>query len=228
MNAKIGKMTIRNITSEILTVMFIDIVGYTRTTTQLSREEFSKLHDAFDNISIPMFEKYGGKVIKKIGDAFLITFKSPTNAVICGIELQNAFEHYNKNAKRPIHIRVAIHTGEVLIRNEDVYGDAVNTTARIEGVADADHIVFSEAVFQAMNKKEIPYIHMGMHKLKGLKYPIRLFRVKSTYDEILRKREAVANFFKKLIALIILGILLYFGFRLFIEYYDVIIGLLQS
>jgi class 3 adenylate cyclase len=201
--------------------MFTDIVGYTRTTAQLSREEFTKLHDTFDSISIPLFSKYGGKVIKKIGDAFLITFKSPTNAVLCGIELQNSFDQYNKHANRPIKIRVAIHTGEVIVRNDDVFGEAVNTTSRIEGVAQAGHIVFSDAVFQAMNKREIPYIHLGLKKLKGMKYPIRLFRVKSQYDEILRRRRAVASFFKRLILLGIIALIIYLLLRyvLFADYF---------
>ena len=199
--------------SEILTVMFTDIVEYSKTTTQLSREEFDRLHDMFDRISYPIFEKYSGKVIKKMGDAFLTTFKSPTNAVLCGVELQNAFDNYNKRAKTPIRIRVAIHTGEVIIRNEDVYGEAVNMTSRIEGVAQEGHVVFSEAVFHAMNKKEIPYIHLGLKKLKGIKHPVRLFRVKSTYDEILRRRRAVISFFTRLIWLAIIAFIVYLVLR---------------
>ena len=207
--------------SEILTVMFTDIVGYTKTTAQLSREEFTRLHDTFDSISLPLFAKYNGKVIKKIGDAFLITFKSPTNAVLCGIEVQNAFDQFNKHARRPIRIRVAIHTGEVIIRNDDVFGEAVNTASRIESVTGAGHVVFSDAVFQAMNKREIPYIHLGLQKLKGMKFPTRLFRVKSQYDEILRRRRAVASFFKRLIVLGIIALIVYLILRyvLFADYF---------
>lgn len=206
--------------SEVLTVMFIDIVGYTKTTAQLSREEFTQLHDTFDNMSIPIFERYGGNVVKKIGDAFLVTFKSPTNAVLCGVELQNVFDHYNKNSRRPIRIRVAIHTGEVILRHDDVFGEAVNTASRIEGVAGSGQIVFSEAVFSAMNKREVPYIHLGLQKLKGMKYPIRLFRVKSSYDEILRRRRAVASFFKKLILLGLIALVVYLIFSYVFPYFE--------
>jgi len=214
-------MTPAKESSEVLTVMFVDIVGYTKTTAQLSREEFTRLHDTFDNISLPLFERYNGKVIKKIGDAFLITFKSPTNAVLAGIELQNSFDQHNKHAKRPIKIRVAIHTGEVIVRNDDVFGEAVNTASRIEGVAGAGHIVFSEAVFSAMNKREVPYIHLGMQRLKGMKYPIRLFRVKSQYDEILRRRKAIGSFFKKLILLGLLALVLYLIIVYILPYFEI-------
>ena len=46
------------VTSEILTVMFIDIVGYTKTTSNLNRDMFNEMHDVFDSISLPMFQKY--------------------------------------------------------------------------------------------------------------------------------------------------------------------------
>ncbi|MBU0456682.1 MAG: adenylate/guanylate cyclase domain-containing protein [Nanoarchaeota archaeon] len=185
---------------EVLTIMFIDIVGYTKTTARLSREKFNELHDIFDELSIPVFRNYDGKIIKKIGDAFLVSFKSPTNAVLCGMELQNTFQKYSKGkkSKDELMIRVALHTGEVSIRKNDIYGDAVNIAARLEGIAKAGEIVFSEAVYSAMNKNETQYIHLGLRKLRGLKRPIRIFKVKSHFDEVLRKRAERRRFWKKL------------------------------
>jgi len=169
-----------SIHSEILTIMLVDMAGYTKATARLKREHFSQLHDAFDNISLPVFQKHGGDVIKKIGDAFLVTFKSPTNAVLCGMDLQNAFLEYNLNFKPIplIKIRIVIHLGEVIYRNNDIYGDAVNITSRIEGITRPGDIIFTDSVFLAMNKNEIPYKHLGLKKFKGAKYPIRLFLVK--------------------------------------------------
>jgi adenylate cyclase len=164
--------------SETRTVMFIDIVGYTTTTTKLSREEFNKLHDEFDSTSLPIFKKYGGSVIKKIGDAFLITFPSPTDALHCGMSLQNTFGKRNQQHQLPITIRVAIHAGEVMLRDNDIYGNAVNTAARIESMVAPGDICFSEAVFLAMNKNEIPWQEIGYRQFKGLEYPIKIFRVK--------------------------------------------------
>lgn len=213
-------------TSEILTVMFIDIAGYTSTTTHLNRELFSHLHDLFDSISLSIFRKYAGKVIKKIGDAFLITFKSSTDAVLCGIELQNAFDSYNRmhHDDAPIRIRVALHTGEVLIRDGDVYGDAVNTAARMEQITKPGHVVFSEAVFLTINKNEIPFIHLGPKKFKGLKYPVRLFRVKGQYDEFLRRRslkrrkmQVAGRLILTLILLSIIAVAVYYLVRYLVE-----------
>lgn len=172
------------ISSETLTVMFTDIVGYTSTTTRISLEQLFVLHDVFDDISYPIFKHYGGTVIKEIGDSHLITFTSPTNAVQCGIALQKAFDEHRRETGQPLRIRVAIHTGEVLKRKNDIYGEAVNITARIESITKPNHTVFSEAVFSAMSKNGIKYVNLGYKQFKGLPHPVRLYRVKAKWDTL--------------------------------------------
>jgi len=200
----------RRVRTEISTVMFVDLVEYTRTTALLTRERFDELLNVFEALPKPIFEKFGGIVVKKLGDAFMVTFKSPTDAVLCGIALQNAFRRYNvrNRLRNPLRIRVAIHTGEVMHRGGDIYGDTVNTAARIESVAEAGQVVFSEAVFSAMNKNEIPCIPLGYEKLKGVRYPVRLFRVWTRNDEKLRRQRALRRFLQQLVMLGIVVILL--------------------
>ena len=209
------------ITSEILTVMFTDMVGYTSTTAQLNRVEFTALLDIFDKLSVPVFEKHQGTIVKKIGDAFLVTFRSPTDAVLCGIDLQRTFKRNRLQTQQPLHIRVAIHTGEVLLRNNDVYGDAVNTASRIEGVANSGQVVFSEAVFLAMNKNEVPCMYLGMKHLKGLPYPIRIFRVKTREDERRMRWESFKRLFSQILVVGILGTLFVFIVRYLWLYTDI-------
>lgn len=175
-----------NVNSQIQTVMFIDIVNYTRTTSQLSRVELDELHERFDSLSLPIFDMFGGKVIKKIGDAFLIVFTSPTNAVHCGIELQRSFHAYFalNPQERKIAIRVAMDMGEVVFRSGDVYGDAVNTAARIESIGGAHQVLLSERVYRAMNANEVAVVFMGKRDFKGVPVPLGVFRVKTKSDII--------------------------------------------
>lgn len=203
-------MVPEKVQSEVLTIMFIDLVGYTKTTGKLKREDISGLHDVFDDICASVFNKYEGSVIKKMGDAFLATFKSPTNAVLCGVELQNDFARYNHSYKltNPLMIRVALHGGEVVLRKGDIYGDAVNTAARIEGIVKAGDVVFSEAVYHSMNKNEIPYLYIGEKMFRGLKRPIKLFKVKRMYDEILRRRRKMWRSFRRRVRTVILTVIL--------------------
>jgi adenylate cyclase len=191
------------VSSRILTVMFIDIVGYTKKTTTLSREQFANLHDTFDDTALPLFANWNGTVIKKIGDAYLVTFASPTNAVHCGIELDKAF------AAKKIPIRVALHTGEVLERAGDVYGDAVNVASRIESVAHAGHIVFSEAVYSAMNKNEIPILSLGAKTFKGVEHPMKLYRVRTRADEHRRQMRMITGIIGRIILFAFIAAVLY-------------------
>jgi class 3 adenylate cyclase len=182
--------------TEVLTIMLVDLGNYTKTTSSLSRESFEELHEVFDSLVEESVFSHKGHIIKKIGDAFLITFKAATDAVHCGVSMQKAFaEHNHQNpSKQKLRIRVAIHMGEILLRKGDVYGEAVNITARIESIAKVGDVVFSEAVYSAMNKSEINYKYIGKFKLKGVKLPARLFKVKTSLDvkkeriELMRKR----------------------------------------
>ncbi|MBT4604292.1 adenylate/guanylate cyclase domain-containing protein [archaeon] len=171
--------------SQLATVMFVDIVGYSKKSSQLSPEEFSLFHDAFDTISTAIFEKYSGDIIKKMGDAYITTFSSATDAITCAVELQYKFKEYSRNKKNKIHIRIALNTGDIMHRKGDIYGDAVNATARIESITKATDIMVSESTFRTSSANTVPFRFIGARKLKGMKYPIKLFQVKKPYETIL-------------------------------------------
>lgn len=192
-----------------LAVMFVDIVGYTKTTSEINSASLQALHDDYDDLSIPVFQSFGGRIIKKIGDAFLVTFPHASDAVYCGMELQQTFQDYNKRYKprKPILIRVAVHLGEVSFRAGDIYGDTVNTASRLESVASAGQVVFSGAVYSAMEKEGIPVMHLGLRKLKGLKYPIQIFRVRTKRDEWIKRKIYLRKMKRKLNAMVLFIIL---------------------
>ncbi|MDD5090872.1 MAG: adenylate/guanylate cyclase domain-containing protein, partial [Candidatus Wallbacteria bacterium] len=124
-------------------------------------------------------KKFNGKLIKTIGDALLVTFESPTNAVLCGLMMQEALWDHNKgkNEEDRIFVRVSINTGEVELKEGDVFGEAVNIASRLEGITEANEIYFTESVYLAMNKAEVPTSEVGMRILKGLPEPIKVYKV---------------------------------------------------
>lgn len=170
--------------SRVLTIMLIDIVSYTKMSTMLGRESFDELNSNFDKIALPVFARYSGWVIKKIGDCFMVAFDSATDSLHCAIEMQNKFWEFNETKPHvPIRIKVAVNTGEVTIRDNDIYGEPVNTVARIEKETNPGQIVFSNATYLAMNKSEIPHVYFGKRRVKGIARPLELFRVKTLHED---------------------------------------------
>jgi class 3 adenylate cyclase len=163
-----------------LVILLTDIKGFTDRTSNQSRAEMQNLLEKHKEIVLPVLQSKGGTLIKTMGDAFLMTYESPTNAVLAGIAVQAALERYNegKPADQRIDVRVAINQGEVNLADHDVFGEAVNITARIEAVADAGDVFFTEAVYLSMNKKEVPSSEVGLLQLKGIPEKIRVYRVK--------------------------------------------------
>jgi class 3 adenylate cyclase len=168
-----------DIKTENLTILFVDIAGFTATTSRQSRAENAHLLQTFDTTLLPLIKRFKGIVVKSIGDALLITFRSPTDAMLCSMALQDAMHEYNLSAseEKRIHIRVAANLGEVRVTKNDIFGEPVNIASRIEGVAPADEIYLSEAVYMAMNKAEVPAQEVGLKELKGIPQALRIYSV---------------------------------------------------
>jgi class 3 adenylate cyclase len=163
-----------------LTILLTDIKGFTDKTSHQSRADMMSMLDTHNKIVLPVLQSKGGRLIKTIGDAFLMTYDSPTDAVLAGIAVQEALTEHNKDKEKNdrIEVRVAINSGEVTLADNDVFGEPVNITARIEGVADAGEVFFTEAVYLAMNKNEVPSSEVGLLQLKGIPEKIRVYKVR--------------------------------------------------
>ncbi|MFI5347363.1 MAG: RDD family protein [Elusimicrobiota bacterium] len=163
-----------------LTILLTDIKGFTDKTSHKTRADIQSMLDEHRAVVLPILEGGGGVLIKTIGDAFLMTFDSPTNAVLAGVAVQEALTKLNegRSADDRLDIRIAINAGEVNLVEGDVFGEPVNITARIEGIAEAGQVYFTEAVYLAMNKAEVPSSEVGLMQLKGIAEKIRVYKVR--------------------------------------------------
>jgi class 3 adenylate cyclase len=160
--------------------MLTDIKGFTSKTAGFSRAQTQELLTTHHDLVMPVIEKFKGRLVKTIGDAFLVVFNSPTDAVICGVEIQAVLRAFNagKAQAEKIEIRIAINSGEVAVHDDgDIYGDPVNITSRLESIAEPNEVFFTESVYLAMNKKEVPSSEIGYRQFKGIPEKIKVFRV---------------------------------------------------
>lgn len=162
-----------------LTIMFTDIKGFTKRVSDATRKDLNRLLETHERLLRPVFAHFNGTIVKTIGDAFLVRFDSPTDAVMCGVAIQKILDEYNKNVSDvdQLNVRVAINSGDVELIEGDVMGEAVNIAARLEGFAEAGQVYFTEAVYLAMNRIEAPSAEVGEQLFKGIPYPVRVFRV---------------------------------------------------
>jgi class 3 adenylate cyclase len=172
--------------TETLAVVFTDIKGYTAATSKQSHQEQAYMLRRIERLVAPVVRAFSGRVVKAIGDAYMIVFRSPTEAVRCASAVQDRLFQHNTNARadQGIHIRIAINVGEVRVHRGDVFGEPVNIASRIENVTPADEVYFSQAVYLTMNRSDVPTERVGDYEFKGIAEPVTVYRVKPFAAEV--------------------------------------------
>ena len=162
-----------------------------------SRQAMMDLLHTFDALMRPVIGHYGGRIVKTIGDAYMTVFESPTDAVLCAIRMQYVLRGYNKARAESdqIHVRIAINSGEVQIAGDgDVFGEAVNLTARLAGVTEADQIYLTEQVCLIMNRNEVPEtLAVKKFSFKGIVGDVTVYRVVQNDDNAVYARIVAAQ-----------------------------------
>ncbi len=122
-------------------IVFIDIVGY----TAMMSNNVNKTLELVDKVRSTINEgthKFHGRLLKEMGDGFLLSFQSPSNAIRCGQLINNRLVDTNAS------IRIGIHVGEIIHRNNDIYGDGVNIASRLQSIASPSSIYISGRVHE--------------------------------------------------------------------------------
>jgi adenylate cyclase len=160
-------------------IMFTDMVGFSAA-AQRDEGVAVKLLEEHRNLLRPKFLEHNGHEIKTIGDGFLVEFASAVAAVKCAIEIQMALAKRNLSvpAGRELLVRIGIHLGDVLVREDDIVGDGVNIAARVEPLADPGGVAVTQQVFdQVYNKFTLPLIPIGKKELKNIKGALEVYRL---------------------------------------------------
>lgn len=167
--------------SRLLTIVFIDMQGYTRRSAGQTIEEMKLFHDQMHAFVSEIMQKWNGIMVKSLGDGFMVRFDSPTSAVQAGIEIQRRLDARNAQMMNPdsiVRFRIGINTGEVGIdESGDLFGDPVNIASRIQTFADPNDVFISESTYLAMNRNEFGAVDLGAQELKNATREIKIYKI---------------------------------------------------
>jgi TolB-like protein/class 3 adenylate cyclase/Flp pilus assembly protein TadD len=129
-----------------------------------------------------LIEKYSGRVVDSPGDNVLAEFGSVVDALECAVTIQKDLREKNSQLpeNRRMEFRIGVNLGDVIDDEGRIYGDGVNVTARVEGLAEAGGICVSGIAFDgAKNKLNLGYEYLGEHIVKNIAEPVRVYKVLS-------------------------------------------------
>ena len=157
---------------QLAAILFADMTGYTalmQENEQLARLKRKRLKEVLEST----IGEFNGKILQNYGDGSLSIFSSAIDSVHCAIHIQQQLLQEPK-----VELRIGIHTGDVIIEDEAIYGDGVNLASRIESLAVSGGIFISEKVYDEIkNQQDISASEMGYFELKNVKQPVRVFAI---------------------------------------------------
>jgi adenylate cyclase len=179
---------------QLAAILFADMTGYTalmQENEQLARLKRKRLKEVLEET----ISRYHGKILQYYGDGSLSIFNSAIDSVRCAIDIQQQLQQDPK-----VELRMGIHTGDVIIEEEAIYGDGVNLSSRIESLAVPGSVFISEKVYDEIrNQENISTREMGYFELKNVKHAVRIFAIANngivvpTREEVKGKRKQTSN-----------------------------------
>lgn len=162
-------------------VLAADVVGYSRMMGLDEEGVLARLKAARRDVLDPAIGLHRGWIVKSTGDGVLVEFASAVEAMRGALDIQQRMADRNSAVAQDQRIvfRIGVHIGDIIIDDEDIFGDGVNVAARLEGIADPGGICISNDAFrQIRGRVEIACDDMGPQSLKNIREPVHVWRVR--------------------------------------------------
>lgn len=172
-------MTDQGIRRKLSVVLHADVMGYSRLMEDNHEETLNTLIE-YRKIFSSTIELHKGRVVSYPGDAILAEFDSAVEAVQGAVEIQKKIAERNIELpeNRKMFFRIGLNIGDVLEKDDDLFGDGVNIAARLESLAEGGGVLISGTVYdQVSNRLDFEYEYMGEQSVKNIAKPIRAYRV---------------------------------------------------
>jgi adenylate cyclase len=161
-------------------ILAADVVGYSRLMGADEEGTHERLKVHLRDLVEPTIAEHRGRIVKTAGDGFLADFSSVVDAVRGAVDIQRGMAERNASiaATERIEFRVGINLGDIIIDEDDIFGDGVNVAARLEALAEPGGICVSRVVRdQVRDKLAIAFEDMGEQQVKNIARPVRAYRI---------------------------------------------------
>ena len=139
-------LTDNRVERRLTAILAADVAGYSRLMGADEEGVLARLKTARKSLFDPTIAAHRGRIVKTTGDGMLVEFASAVDAARCAIEVQRGM--VDQNATVPpaqrIEFRIGIHVGDIIVDDNDIFGDGVNIAARLEGIAEPGSVCISD------------------------------------------------------------------------------------
>src|SRR5580692_5379396 len=128
----------------------------------------------------PVIASHRGRIVKTSGDSMLAEFANSVDAARSAVDVQRAMAAQNSGQamEAKIEFRIGMHVGDIMIDENDIFGDCVNVAVRLHGLAEPGGICLSDDAYrQILGKFELACRDLGPQRLKNIAEPVRVWRV---------------------------------------------------
>jgi TolB-like protein len=158
----------------LVAILAADVVGFSALMGQDERGTLDRLIHFRKTVFDPTVAQHNGRVVKLMGDGALVQFASVVDAVACAVAMQSKVMD---EPDSDLRLRIGVNLGDVIVKGADIYGDGVNTAARLEAMAEPGGICISGIVHQSVGRRiEARFADAGEHALKNIAEPVQVFR----------------------------------------------------
>jgi adenylate cyclase len=162
------------------------VAGYSRLIGADEEGTLNRLRSLRTNVIDPKISEHRGRVVKTTGDGLLVEFTSVIDALRCAAEWQDEMNKLNAAVPsgNSIEFRIGVHQGDIVVEDDDIFGDGVNVAARLEGLAEPGGICVSARVQEDVaGRLDLTFDDTGEQTLKNIARPVRVYRVRLTTAE---------------------------------------------
>ena len=152
-------------------ILAADVVDYTRLMGDDEARMLAALNQVREDLFEPKFAERTGKVIKRMGDGWIVEFANVSDAVACAIDVQEGLKGHEI-----IRLRVGVHIGDVTFQDDDIYGDGINVAARLEASAEPGQVLISDIVHYSLDNRAGEQFSGGEpQQFKNVTRPVRVW-----------------------------------------------------